>query len=145
MGGENIEAEMEKKAPFPLMMTCAVYGHEYALGDDWRIRVGSFRRGNTTRGFVIEVSCVFGVDISFNVYIMPSFLTLGTGKPKIEYTPCNRLLEGAQIIDTFLPAVHARAMQPAWDSDRLRCCAADSCSYELGHTAMQWVDLLQML
>ncbi len=49
------------------------------------------------------------------------------------------------MIDAFLPSVNESAMQPAWDSHRLRVCAKDSCSYELGHAAMQWVDLLQML
>ncbi len=59
MGGENIEAEMAKKAPFPLRMNCVVNGYEYALGDDWLIRVGSFRRGNTIRGLVLEVCDAF--------------------------------------------------------------------------------------
>ncbi len=63
MGGENIEAEMAKKAPFPLKMNyCVVNGHEYALGGDWLIRVGSFRRGNTIRGrLVLEVCVAFFV------------------------------------------------------------------------------------
>ncbi len=62
MGEENIEAGIANKAPFPLRMNCVVNGHEYALGSDWLIRVGSFRRGNTIRGLVLEVCDVFCVD-----------------------------------------------------------------------------------
>ncbi len=76
---------------------------------------------------------------------MLPFLIFGSGKPKVEYTPCSQLLEGALMIDTFLPSVNESPMQPAWDSYKLRDCAEDSCSYELGHAAMQWVDLLQRL
>ncbi|CAM9314722.1 unnamed protein product [Discosporangium mesarthrocarpum] len=111
-GGRELEASPAMRAPLTTRLKAIVDGQAYCLGD-LVIRAGSFRKGATYRGLVLEV----------------------------EYQPCNNIEDGLNFIEAFFPSVAYGADFAIASNLRDKSVFGNSGEYSAKHTAVQMTDL----
>ncbi|CAM9285587.1 unnamed protein product [Choristocarpus tenellus] len=115
-GDRELETSLALRAPLVTRLKAIVDGQAYRLGD-LLIRTGTFRKGATYRGLVLE----------------------------IEYQPCCRIDDGLAFIEAFCPSVAmGKKFRPA-SNLRDGTMFGNSNTFSVKHIAAQMADLFSIV